>query len=72
MSMVAELREPIAAKSYDSTPAKQIANYTKLGDSLLEALDRVGYGGFVVNGHGDVSAINGTGRRLLADGSAAS
>lgn len=63
--MVVDFREPIAAKNYNASPVKQVATYSKLGETLLEALDRVGYGGFVVDEHGDVSAINPTGRRLL-------
>lgn len=36
-----------------------------LGETLLDALDRVGYGGLVVDGQGNVNAINLVGRRLL-------
>jgi len=63
--MTADLREPFSARDCNAIPARLIGNHTNLGETLLEALDRVGYGGFVVNGHGDVSAINATGRSLL-------
>ncbi len=36
-----------------------------IGATLLDALDRVGYGGMVLDGRGDVISINASGRRLL-------
>jgi DNA-binding CsgD family transcriptional regulator len=36
-----------------------------IGVTLLDALDRVGYGGLVLDGRGDVISVNANGRRLL-------
>lgn len=61
----ANVRIPFPARDCDLATATPNANYSSLGDTLLETLDRVGYGGLVVSGGGAVSAINAAGQRLL-------
>jgi DNA-binding CsgD family transcriptional regulator len=60
------MRAPDPAVVFNSAPATEIPRHSSLGSTLLEALDRVGYGGLVVNmREGTVVSINAAGRRML-------
>lgn len=59
---------PLPDVGASSPEAQLVARVSSLAGTLLEALDRVGYGGLLVDGRGDVcavSAVNATARRLL-------
>ena len=53
------------APSLASSPTARAPQQFVIGATLLDALDRVGYGGLVLDGRGDVISVNASGRRLL-------
>ena len=60
-----EVPVALVATEQDRVAALRDESFTKLGKTMLDALERVAFGGMVLDAHGNVLEINASARNLL-------